>query len=149
LRLLGCENAAMTSDDDVHRLHREGFSIRAIADRLGLSRMKVHRTLTADLPEDDDEDEPALFDPEPVLAEPFTFCGAETVLITDRLDDPRAATEERWLDGNRRSCSVLDIWRYYTHRAGDHGDYETGERVTADMDRQRAEWAERHGVDVF
>ena len=61
--LLGCENAAMTSTDDVHRLHREGFSIRAIADRLGLSRMKVHRTLTADLPEDDDEDEPALFDP--------------------------------------------------------------------------------------
>jgi len=53
----------MTSTDDVHRLHREGFSIRAIADRLGLSRMKVHRTLTADLPEDDDEDEPALFDP--------------------------------------------------------------------------------------
>jgi hypothetical protein len=133
----------MTSDDDVHRLRREGFSIRAIADRLGLSRMKVHRTLTADLPENDDEDEPALFDPELVLAEPFTFCGVETALITDRRDDSRAATEERWLDGNGRSCSVLDIWRYCTHRAGDHGDYETGERVTADMDCQRAAWAER------
>jgi hypothetical protein len=118
----------MTSDDDVHRLRREGFSIRAIADRLGLSRMK---------------DEPALFDPERVLAEPFTFCGVDTVLIIDRRDDPRAATEERWLDGNGRSCSVLDIWRYYTHRAGDHGDYETGERVRADMERQRAAWGER------
>lgn len=31
---------AMTSTEDVHRLHREGFSIRAIATRLGLSRMK-------------------------------------------------------------------------------------------------------------
>jgi IS30 family transposase len=29
----------MTSTDDVHRLHREGFSIRAIAKRLGLTRM--------------------------------------------------------------------------------------------------------------
>jgi len=115
----------MTSDDDVHRLRREGFSIRAIADRLGLSRMKVHRTLTADLPEDDDEDEPALFDPEPVLVEPFTFCGVEAVLITDRHDDPRAATEERWLDSNGRSVSVLDIYRYCAHRAGDYGDYET------------------------
>ena len=51
----------MTSADDVHRLHGEGLSIRAIANRLGLSRMKVHRTLTDsrtvtadDL--DDDED---------------------------------------------------------------------------------------------
>jgi hypothetical protein len=134
----------MTSDDDVHRLRCEGFSIRAIADQLGLSRMKVHRTLTAQADELDDYDEPAaLFEPEPELAEPFTFCGVETVLITERHNDPRAAFEERWLDGSGRSCSVLDIWRYCTHRAGDHADYETGERVRADMDRQRAAWAER------
>jgi len=44
----------MTSTDDVHRLHREGFSIRAIAARLGLSRMTVHRRLSADLSVDPD-----------------------------------------------------------------------------------------------
>ena len=45
----------MTSTDDVHRLHREGFSIRAIAARLGLSRMTVHRRLSADLSVDPDD----------------------------------------------------------------------------------------------
>jgi hypothetical protein len=37
----------MTSRNDVHKLRGEGLSVRQIAARLGLSRMKVHRSLTA------------------------------------------------------------------------------------------------------
>ena len=45
--MLACENASVSSGDDVRRLHREGLSIGAIAARLELSRMRVHRTLAA------------------------------------------------------------------------------------------------------
>ena len=48
------DNGLMTSmdndgvSDEVCRLYdAEGYSIRAIAKRLGLSRMKVHRTIAA------------------------------------------------------------------------------------------------------
>ena len=34
------DNGAMSSDDDVVRLNREGVSIRAIAERLGLSESR-------------------------------------------------------------------------------------------------------------
>jgi len=139
--LLRVDTGRMTSEDDVRRLRGEGLSIRAIADELGLSKSAVHRMLAA--AEDDDggdDDGGLLFDPEPVLAEPFTYCGVEVEIVQHRGEDPCLQESERWLDGTGRSCSVLDIWRYYTHRAGDHGDYETEERVCADMARQRAAW---------
>jgi DNA-binding IclR family transcriptional regulator len=78
----------MTSTDDVHALHRQGFSIRAIADRLGLSRMKVHRTLTAvaesDGYDDEDDDGGVYDDYEPVP--PFVFVGLAVA------EDARRAT---------------------------------------------------------
>ena len=132
----------MLDTDRVAALRAEGHSLRAIAVALGASLGAVQRALKrrdrlAD--EDDDEDE-SVFDPEPKLVEPFTYCGVEIEIVQHRGDDPRLQESERWLDGNKRSVSVLHIWRYYTHRAGDHGDYETEERVRADMARQRAAW---------
>jgi orotate phosphoribosyltransferase-like protein len=41
------DNAAMSSEDDVLRLHGEGLSIRAIANELGLSKSTVHRIILA------------------------------------------------------------------------------------------------------
>jgi len=135
----------------VAALRAEGHSLRAIAAALGASLGAVQRALKrrdrldrladdGDDLDDLDDERAAVFDPEPVLVEPFTFCGVEIEIVQHRGEDPRVQESERWLDANGRSVSELDIWRYWTHRAGDHGDYETGERVCADMARQRAEW---------
>ena len=59
--LLMCFSAAV-SRADVHRLRSEGPSVRQIAARLGMSRMKVHRWLTAGPGWDGDGDGLALFD---------------------------------------------------------------------------------------
>ena len=72
--LLMCLTAAMSSPNDVHRLRREGLSIRQIAARLGLSRTKVHRWVSR--PPDFDGDGLALDDDEN-LTPPFKFCGLE------------------------------------------------------------------------
>lgn len=140
----------MTSGDDVYRLHREGFSIRAIADRLGLSRMKVHRTLTMltltvpdwDDDEGDDPDAGPFDDYEPIP--PFRFVGL--ALAEDRRGNPlRDANGHpfgpapRAVDG--RGVSVpnpeLDIWRWCAH-ADAEGDFDAAERVRADWAGQLA-----------
>ena len=54
------DDGAMSSDDDVVRLNREGVSIRAIAERLGLSESRVHRITASAAEEDDDLDAPEL-----------------------------------------------------------------------------------------
>jgi hypothetical protein len=142
--------------DDVHRLHREGLSIRAIADRLGLSRMKVHRTLTA-VPDDwdddeGDEDRGRFDDYEPVP--PFRFVGLATP--EDRRGNPLKdgngrvfPPSPRALDG--RGVSVpnpdLEIWRWCAHAHGER-DSEGAERVPADWARQLAEagvWCDERG----
>jgi Homeodomain-like domain len=113
------------SRDDVHRLRREGLSIRAIADRLGLSRSKVHRTLSAE----PDEDGLALdaddgYRPQP----PFTFVG---------LSGPTPCRGgERYVDGNARSFNPLDLYRWAHHGPDSYRQYR--EYVT-DLDRQIAE----------
>lgn len=65
--------------EDVHALHRQGRSIRAIAEALGLARSTVHRWLTV-VPEadeyglDEDDTEAGPFDGyEP--CPPFVFVG--------------------------------------------------------------------------
>jgi hypothetical protein len=130
----------MTSSDDVARLHGEGFSIRAIAERLGLSRMKVHRTLTDsrradDWDDDDDETDEglALFDGEPVpqATPPFTFVGINTEWVRLPGDDYATRQDtERYLDANGRSVSVLDIWR------ADFADGSEGHGYMADAQAQ-------------
>jgi hypothetical protein len=134
----------MTSADDVHRLHGEGLSIRAIANRLGLSRMKVHRTLTdsrkgtADDWGDDEDGGLALvsadadYPPPP----PYTYVGTELVALESRDMDSQLVEEDRWLDGNGHSCSMLDIYRWCAYREGDDGDYAGAARVRADVQRQ-------------
>ena len=138
----------MTSTDDVYALHREGFSIRAIADRLGLSRMKVHRTLTA-VPEadgydDEDDDGGGVYDDyEPVP--PFTFVGL--ALAEDAKGNPlkngngrQFGPCPRAVDG--RGASVpnpeLDMWRWCAHARAE-GDDAAAEAVEADWARQLAE----------
>ena len=103
----------MTSADDVHRLHGEGLSIRAIANRLGLSRMKVHRTLTADDAHDWDDDGLALHsDDDRRAVPPFVFVGLATELLQlPGCDTAERMDSERFLDANGQSCSMLDIWR--------------------------------------
>jgi hypothetical protein len=126
----------MTSTDDVHALDRQGFSIRAIADRLGLSRMKVHRTLTA-VPEadgyDDEDDDGGVYDDyEPVP--PFTFVGL--ALAEDGNGRPFGPCP-RAVDG--RGVSVpnpeLDMWRWCAHARAE-GDDGAAEAVEADWARQ-------------
>jgi hypothetical protein len=97
-------------------------------------------------PEERDDDEVSLavlvadpFEPTP----PFTFCGTETVLVVvGKGDEPSTQESGRWLDANGRSCTVLDLWRWVTHRDGE-GDYDAADRVRADIERERAAWAER------
>jgi hypothetical protein len=114
----------MTSADDVHRLHREGFSIRAIAKRLGLSRMKVHRVLMAagNAVVTEDEDGGEVFDDaERVVVPPLTYVG------TERHNGKLYA---RWVD-TVGPVNELEIYRY-RFRDGSEGDAE----LEADMARQ-------------
>ena len=86
----------------VYRLHRERWSIRAIADKLGLSRMKVHQTLSAD-PDNDDERLALFAEDSDGLVPPFLFVG---------MDPPQGRQAlERFVDNRGVSCTVLDIWR--------------------------------------
>ena len=145
----------MTSKDDVHRLHRKGFSIRAIADRLGPSRMKVHRTLTlVTVPVDDAEDEDGggYDDYEPVP--PFVFVGL--ALAEDAKGNPLKdgngrpfGPGPRAIDG--RSVSVgnpeLELWRWCAHARAEGRDDEA-EAVEADWARQLTEagvWCDESG----
>src|SRR6516162_2139844 len=95
----------MTCADDEHRLHRDGLSVRAIAKRLGLSRMKVHRVLMAagsavGVTTDHGEDTEYLLDDdaERVVVPPLTFVG----------DDRRI----RWVDAERVSVTswIPTLW---------------------------------------
>jgi len=136
---------AMLDSEHVAALRADGHSFRAIAALLGASlgavqrAWKRHQRTTEDACAEDEAK--FVFDLEPELVEPFTFWGVEVEVVQYRGDDPRVVEGELWLDGTGRSVSVLDIWRYCEHRT-EYDDYETGERVRADMDRQRREWAE-------
>ena|ERR1700730_9005043 len=97
------DDGAMSSDHDVVRLNREGVSIRAIAERLGLSESRVHR-ITASAAEDD---ELALLDAADSYeaVPPFTYVRSSPVWSLHRQpttgpsctgrDTPTTALEER------------------------------------------------------
>jgi hypothetical protein len=149
-RLLECENPAMTStDEDVGALHRQGLSIRAIAERLGLSRSAVHRRVSrlaeaeADEYDDEGDENAAPYDDyEPVP--PFAFVGL--AVAEDRRGNPLKdgngrpfGLAPRAVDG--RGVSVpnpeLDMWRWCAHARAE-GDYEGADAVEADWARQLA-----------
>jgi len=143
----------VTSTDErdarVRALSSDGWSVRRIARETGLSKSQVHRVLTAAEefdPWDDEDDELALFDgedqPEPVP--PFTYVGTQRVQCDQgRGEEPLWVDEERFVDGNARSVSRLDFYRWCQYRENDDGDYETADAVRADMERQIAEYEER------
>jgi hypothetical protein len=58
------------------------------------------------------------------------------VALESRDMDSQLVEEDRWLDGNGHSCSMLDIYRWCAYREGDHGDYAGAARVRADVQRQ-------------
>jgi hypothetical protein len=103
------DNGAMSSDDDVVRLNHEGVSIRAIAERLGLSESRVHRITASAAEEDDDLDAPerALLDAADSYeaVPPFTYVRSSPVWSLHRQpttgpsctgrDTPTTALEER------------------------------------------------------
>ena len=67
---------------------------------------------------------------------PYTYVGTELVALESRDMDSQLVEEDRWLDGNGHSCSMLDIYRWCAYREGDHGDYSEAARVRADIQRQ-------------
>jgi len=170
LCLLGDRIPTMTSDDDIHRLRRQGFSIRAIASHLGLSRMKVHRTLTAPVDYDDDavdddyddDDEyrpvtPAdLADAIEVFTPPFEFVG-----LIDTLDYRGRLCQDScgrpvgpsllWRDAFGCDMGELDLYRWCTQRVQDItlGDFPTPEDYLAEWCKgeAEAEAVKRHAWD--
>ena len=137
----------MSSEDvlrEVLRLRDEGWSIRAIADELGLSKSTVHRIILAVAEDDDgdaldddlDERERALDaadDGEAVP--PFQFVGRELVILEWPGCDPEPAWEDRFVDATGRSVSTLDIYRA---RMGleEAGQYAESAAISADLARQ-------------
>jgi hypothetical protein len=87
-------------------LHGQGLSVRSIAKRTGLNRMKVHRIIAARLstldnsPDDGDEPMALLDGTEDDHRGPFTFVG-----VGDE-------HEVRLCDANGVSCGLVDAWRW-------------------------------------
>ena len=169
IRLLGGRIHAMTCDD-IHRLRRQGFSIRAIASHLGLSRMKVHRTLTAPVDYDDDDvgddysddDEyrpvtPAdLADAIEVFTPPFEFVGLiDTVDYRGRpamtWDGHPVGLSLLWRDAFGCDMGELDLYRWCMQRVQDITleDFPTPEEYLAGWNRGEAEAdaVKRHAWD--
>jgi hypothetical protein len=165
LRLLAWETSVMTSTDDVTwqvwRLHYEGLSIRAIAKRLGLSRMRVQRIVAAGPPvvgpvvdgDGDadpwtDEELPPALDVEVsdvMLTPPFTLAGLVEVVdnfpARRRDNKPRHALQWRDAAGHEFGEVELCLWRAHREAGclpGDFGDRETylaaWDATTAEVD---------------
>ena len=127
----------MSSDDELWRLRAEGYSIRAIADATGLSKSMVHRMLNADADDDpdldlsaDDLDEIALFDAtdDDDYPPPGPFTDVGTVRGVGGMKD-----ETRYLDGNGRPCSALDVYRRLMLMENVLDDYAGADAIRASL----------------
>src|SRR5271166_815215 len=142
-------------DELIARLHAEGWPVRAIACEVGVSKSRVQQILSerqADEDDDDEEDDDLTADELAPLdggeedddyppPPPYTHVGRERVWCAGAKGEGGRWTEQdRWVDGNGRSCSELDVYRWCVYRANDDGDYEGAARVRADMGRQIAEY---------
>jgi hypothetical protein len=69
---------------------------------------------------------------------PFTYVGSELVVLESReYDMPRTVQVQRFVDGNGRSCSTLDIYRaVMAMEAADNWEGHRGDDVYADLARQ-------------
>jgi hypothetical protein len=131
-------------DAFIIQLHRQGRSVRSIANEVELSRSRVHQVIAAyhasgGGPDDDDdsvEDLLTLLDAaaaERELTPPFTFVGMQAELVAlDRHEEPHPTLMERFLDAAGRSCSMADLYRW-CFRDGSEGD-----DTLEDADRQIA-----------
>ena len=147
----------MTSSDvdiEVKRLRRTGETIRAIAERLGLSKSRVGR-IAAELEDDDDdeleddelEDDDELdayevarlnaMDSGQPVTPPITYVGVETTVSTAKGWDTLVCRELRYLDAEGHSLSILDVYRY-TQELEQSGRWAEAEELTAELDRQHA-----------
>ena len=160
--IAGGDNGPMSSTDDddqraeVKRLRRTGETIRAIAERLGLSKSRVGR-IAAELEDDEvgveyaddhaddsdlDADEVArliAMDSGQPVTPPITYVGVGTVVSEVKgWDSPQVSRELRYLDAEGRSLSVLDLYRF-TQQLESEGRWTEAEELVADLDRQHAE----------
>ena len=149
----------MTSDDDIHRLRRQGFSIRAIASHLGLSRMKVHRTLTAPVDYDDDDVDDDYGDDDeyrpvtpadrPMRSRCSLRRSSSSGSWTRWTVGPAAMTSDGhpvgpsllWRDAFGCDMGELDLYRWCTQRVQDTtlGDFPTPEDYLAAWNEAEAE----------
>ena len=146
----------MTSRDDVRRLRGEGWTIRRIAEALGLSKSAVGRlSVEADDPEadwdDDDLDDldADLMDLDELNAErwpvpPLTFVGYERQYFERGAGmDGYWADMERWCDangepvGSEREAAEMAIYRLGNHLRHDLDDAAAADALEADVSRQR------------
>jgi hypothetical protein len=140
--VVSCVDGVVTTDDalcvEVLRLHAEGLSIRAIAKRVGRSRMTVQRILAAAA---EDDDGMVLLDARGGYraTPPFTFVGMEPVIVDlPGCDEGQLAEEPRYLDANGHSVSRLDIYRARM-KLEEADQYAESAAIEADLDRQYAE----------
>jgi len=86
------------------------------------------------------------------MAEPFTFCGLDTVLdyrgrpCVDS-DGRPLGVAPRYLDARGHSFGTLDLYRYRQYREYECDDPDVTERVDAVLDRQMREQGVRYDDD--
>jgi hypothetical protein len=151
-------------------LRRDGHSIRAIAQRVGLSKSRVHEIVTAQtngVVEDDlddgaedpwsdedwhDDNAGGEWDPmDDLPPRPWTYHGTERVeLDMGRGEQPKLSRVEVWTDANGERVNFeLEAYRLRTYLGvrGNHDDAssEAVRSFDADCQRQRDEYAARAG----
>ena len=139
------DNDGMDDGHEVFGLRAEGYSIRQIADALGLSKSTAHRMLTPaeddelDLDEDDDDRELALLtamDSGYEVTPPWRYLGMETVVTEiPGCDEPLVSEEPRVLDAHGRAVSALDRYRA-RQKLAEAEQYDEGDIIEADLARQ-------------
>jgi hypothetical protein len=120
-------------DEQIMGMHAEGWSIRAIAREVGLSRSRVHQIIeanadvaAADYDNETDETDTmlALLDAAEVdedeLQGPFRYLGTD-------------ATGDRFVDANGTSCTLLNIYRVAHHRGE---GYDEGGKFYCGIDHE-------------
>lgn len=130
---------------EVLRLYEDGYSVRAIARTVGISRRQVENILAEAIEVEDelDDDERTVVldaedDHEPVP--PFVFVGIE-VGVYPMEDD------WRYLDATGHPTSELDIYRHKLALwASDR--YDEADAIEADLDRQYAATPGLRRVDL-
>lgn len=158
----------------IRLLAAEGWSVRAIARELDLSKSAVHRVLMAAVepepepedyePEPDEDDDDSDWPDEddwrdadrpepPALVEPVAYCGEEwQILPRARGEERRRVRVERWTDARGQLCTDLTFYRHRQRlrmAAMEAGvrDYDRDAREFMErLDAARAEYEQRRSI---